>query len=176
MVNYYDMFTTTDDMFTVAVTEFDDSLEGDLKRQCKEADRTGVIPDCTWVRKYCLTVRTLLKLHFIQMTRDCRERWRAKCYHVRTGGLLTSPPPTTMIMPESNTTTIVITTSGTTLENQNDQSHSISSTEKMSSESINGSGQAISHLNFIKLNVFSGEDNLASNILSLLFLFVVYHQ
>ena len=29
MVNYYDMFTTTDDMFTVAVTEFDDSLEGD---------------------------------------------------------------------------------------------------------------------------------------------------
>ena len=176
MVNYYDMFTTTDDMFTVAVTEFDDSLEGDLKRQCKEADRTGVIPDCTWVRKYCVTVRTLLKFHFIQMTRDCRQRWRAKCYHVRTGGLLTSPPPTTMIMPESNTTTIVITTSGTTLENQNDQTHSISSTEKMSSKSINGSGQAISHLNFIKLNVFSGEDNLASNILSLLFLFIVYHQ
>ena len=53
------------------------------------------------------------------MTTDCRQRWRAKCNHVRTGGLLTTPPPTTMIMPESNTTTIVFTTSVTTIARLN---------------------------------------------------------
>ena len=53
------------------------------------------------------------------MTTDCRQRWRAKCNHVRTGGLLTTPPPTTMIMPESNTTSIVFTTSVTTIARLN---------------------------------------------------------
>ena len=32
--------------------EFDDSPEADLIRKCDEADRTGNIPECTWVRKY----------------------------------------------------------------------------------------------------------------------------
>ena len=53
------------------------------------------------------------------MTTDCRQRWRAKCNHVRTGGLLTTPPPTTMIMPESNTTSFVFTTSVTTIARLN---------------------------------------------------------
>ena len=34
-----------------ATTEFDDSEEADTIRKCDEADRTGDIPDCTWVRK-----------------------------------------------------------------------------------------------------------------------------
>ena len=37
---------------TNVTTEFDDSPEADAIRKCDEADRTGVIPDCTWVRKY----------------------------------------------------------------------------------------------------------------------------
>ena len=47
----------------------------------------------------------------LQYTIECRQQWRAKCSHVRNGGLLTTPPPTTMIMPESNTTSILWTTS-----------------------------------------------------------------
>ena len=43
------------------------------------------------------------------MTTYCRQRWRAKCNHVRTGGLLTRPPP------ESNS--IVFTSSFTTITN-----------------------------------------------------------
>ena len=35
-----------------ATTEFDDSEEADAIRKCDEADRTGEIPECTWVRKY----------------------------------------------------------------------------------------------------------------------------
>ena len=51
----------------------------------------------------------------IQSTTDCRQKWRAICYHVRDGGLLTTPPPRTMIWPENNTTSIVWTTSATTI-------------------------------------------------------------
>ena len=35
-----------------AATEFDDSPEADAIRKCDEADRTGVFPECTWVREY----------------------------------------------------------------------------------------------------------------------------
>ena len=41
---------------------------------------------------------------------DCDKRWRAKCNHVRTGGMLTTHSP----MSASNTTSIVYTTSATT--------------------------------------------------------------
>ena len=61
------------------------------------------------------------------MTKDCRQKWRAKCFYVRKGGLLTISPPTTMIMPEtqaesktqaeSNTTSSVRTTSAVTIVN-----------------------------------------------------------
>ena len=43
------------------------------------------------------------------MTTYCKQRWRAKCNHVRTGGLLSPPPP------ESNS--IVFTSSFTTINN-----------------------------------------------------------
>ena len=105
-------WTTSKDDTT---TEFDDSPEADAIRKCDEADRTGYIPDCTWVRKYSMTFTILLEFQFIQMTTECRLQWRAQCHHVRHGGLLTNPPPTTMIMPESNTTSIVWTTSATTI-------------------------------------------------------------
>ena len=44
----------TDDLFNEkdVVTELDDSPEADMIRKCDEADRTGEIPECTWVRKY----------------------------------------------------------------------------------------------------------------------------
>ena len=42
----------TDDLFNDVVTEFDDSPEADMIRKCDEADRTGEIPECTWVRTY----------------------------------------------------------------------------------------------------------------------------
>ena len=44
----------TDDLFNEkhAATEYDDSPEADMIRKCDEADRTGEIPECTWVRKY----------------------------------------------------------------------------------------------------------------------------
>ena len=58
-----------------------------------------------------MTISHEPKFKFIQMTRDCRQKWRAKCHHVRNGGLLTIPPPTKMIMPESNTISSVRTTS-----------------------------------------------------------------
>ena len=64
-----------------------------------------------------VTFRTLLEFQIIQMTTDCRQKWRAKCNHVRNGGLLTNPPPTTMIMPESSTTSSVRTTSAATIVN-----------------------------------------------------------
>ena len=40
------------------VTELDDSPEADMIRKCDEADRTGEIPECTWVRKYLMTFKT----------------------------------------------------------------------------------------------------------------------
>ena len=44
----------TDNLFNEinVVTEFDDSPEAEMIRKCDEADRTGEIPECTWVRKY----------------------------------------------------------------------------------------------------------------------------
>ena len=45
-----------------------------------------------------------------QQRLDCHQRWKAKCNHVRTGGMLTTHSP----MSASNTTSIVYTTSATT--------------------------------------------------------------
>ena len=107
--------TTTyqsNDTIRVATTvemEFDDSSEAAMLRNCDEADRTKFIPEChPSVNKFRLLDLNKIKL---QNTKNCKQKWRAKCNHVRNGGLLTNPPPTTMIMPESNTTSIVWTTS-----------------------------------------------------------------
>ena len=43
-----------------------------------------------------------------QQRLDCHQKWKAKCNHVRTGGMLTTHSPM------SNTTSIVYTTSATT--------------------------------------------------------------
>ena len=106
-----------------------------------------------------------------QITTDCRRRWRAKCNHVRTGGLLTTPLPTTMIMAESSTTSIVFTTSVTTITNRD--------VEKVIDECLNEidvatefddspevdmiikcAGVVINHHNHIKININSSENTL----------------
>ena len=106
-----------------------------------------------------------------QITTDCRRRWRAKCNHVRTGGLLTTPLPTTMIMAESSTTSIVFTTSVTTITNRD--------VEKVTDDCFNEidvatefddspevdmiikcAGVVINHHNHIKININSSENTL----------------
>ena len=104
------------------------------------------------------------------MTTHCRHKWRAKCNWVRNGGLLTSPPPTTMIMPESNTTSIVWTTSATTIVKPE------KNLPKKSSESANGSEKSLKNYNYIKMDIFSSENILGLDKISVLFLFIVYHQ
>ena len=93
----------------------EESREAKLIKQCDESDRLGEIVECPWVRlvSYKCLIWLSLHLKLFQMTSVCMQRWRAKCFHVRNGGLLTSPPPTTMILSESNTTSIVYTTSAT---------------------------------------------------------------
>ena len=106
-----------------------------------------------------------------QITTDCRRRWRAKCNHVRNGGLLTTPLPTTMIMAESSTTSIVFTTSVTTITNRD--------VEKVTNECLNEidvatefddspevdmiikcAGVVINHHNHIKININRSENTL----------------
>ena len=179
------VWTTSKDDTT---TEFDDSPEADLIRKCDEADRTGNIPECTWVRKYWVTITlSLWVIDYenitwteipIQMTRDCREKWRAKCHHVRHGGLLTNPPPTTMIMPESNTTSIVWTTSATTIEQRCWDSHVTSRCISAIEEKMlkNESDKSLKTYNYIKMDIFSSENVPGLDKISVLFLFIINHQ
>ena len=51
------VFTSSFTKITNHLTEFDDSPEAVWIKRCDEADRTGVIPECTridngWVRTY----------------------------------------------------------------------------------------------------------------------------
>ena len=45
-----------------------------------------------------------------------------------------------------------------------------------SSDTVTGSEQSINHHNYIKMNIFSSENVPGLNKMSVLFLFVVYHQ
>ena len=117
-----------------------------------------------------------LKFQFIQSTTDCRQQWRARCYHVRNGGLLTSPPPTTMIMPESNTTSIVWTTSATTIVEMNAATTIINPEDNPENLPKNGSEKSLKNYNYIKMDIFSSENVLGLDKISVLFLFFVNHQ
>ena len=114
------------------------------------------------------------------MTTDCRQKWRAKCYHVRNGGLLTSPPPTTMIMPESNTTSIVWTTSATKIVNPEGgldiESKLIFPEDNPENLPKNGSENSLKNYNYIKMDIFSSENVLGLDKISVLFLFIVNNQ
>ena len=117
------------------------------------------------------------------MTTDCMQRWKAKCDRVCTGGLLTTPPPNN----NSVTTSIVFTTSVTTITN-----HDVEKvTDDLCNEKdvvtkfvdspetdmiIKCAGVVINHHNHIKININSSENILGLNKISVLFLFVVYHQ
>ena len=104
------------------------------------------------------------------MTTDCRQKWRAKCNHVRHGGLLTNPPPTTMILPESNTTSIVWTTSATTIVNPEEN------VSKNPFKLANGSEKSLKNYNYIKMDIFSSENVPGLDKISVLFLFIINHQ
>ena len=52
-ITNHEIEEVNDDLFNEidALSEFDDFPEADMIRKCDEADRTGEILECTWVRK-----------------------------------------------------------------------------------------------------------------------------
>ena len=73
----------------------------------------------------------------------CITEWRAKCHHVRNGGLLTVPPQTTIIIPESNTTEYVFTTGTTVLPTKSNDIDSLDIPQNSSMEIVSNSFTAV---------------------------------